>query len=295
MIKLKTYLWKFHLVSLLILLTKSSIFAQFENNELLSINNRKIFGDHLFCENDYLRAIDEYNIVLKHSWNDILQYKIGLSYFYMGRYFTAENNFMKLFQSNILSDEAKLEYYRAIFYLGDYPVFRQRLDIEEYFPTRYSIGLNRLKAYSYLMDDSELPAELKFLSKFDDTDKKSIIELYSWKKDPPYKSPTKAAIMSAIIPGLGKVYADEVGDGITAFLFTGLFTYLAVDKFQKDQTTSAWLFTALAAFFYGGNIYGSATAVQNYNASIKFNFDSEVKLYLNKRNHFLPKPKYLCE
>ena len=295
MIKLKTYLWKFHLVSLLILLTKSSIFAQFENNELLSINNRKIFGDHLFCENDYLRAIDEYNIVLKHSWNDTLQYKIGLSYFYMGKYFTAENNFTKLFKSNVLSDEAKLEYYRAIFYLGDYSMFRKRLDIEEYFPTRYSIGLNRLKAYSYLIDDSTLPAETELLSKFDDTDKKSIIEFYSWKKDPPYKSPTKAAIMSAIIPGFGKVYADEIGDGITAFLFTGLFTYLAVDKFQKDQTTSAWLFTALAAFFYGGNIYGSATAVQNYNASIKFNFDNEVKLFLNKRDHFLLKPKYLCE
>ena len=101
--------------------------------------------------------------------------------------------------------------------------------------------------------------------------------------------------MSAIIPGLGKVYADEIGDGITGFLFTGLFTYLAVDKFQKDQTTSGWLFTALAAFFYGGNIYGSATAVQNYNASIKFNFDNEVNFYLNKRDHFLPKPKYLCE
>ena len=295
MIKLKTFLWNISFLTLLLLPSKSSIIAQSLNNDLLSANNRKIFGDHLFCEKDYLRAIDEYSSVLKHSWNDILQYKIGLSYFYMGKYFTAENNFTKLFTSNILLDEAKLEYYRAIFYLGDYPVFRRRLDNKENFPTRYSFELNRLKAYSYLMDDSELPAETELLSKFNDTDRKSIIEFYSWKKDPPYKSPTKAAIMSAIIPGLGKVYADEVGDGITAFLFTGLFTYLAVDKFQKDQTNSAWLFTALAAFFYGGNIYGSATAVQNYNASIKFNFDSEVKLYLNKRDHFLPKPKYLCE
>lgn len=295
MINLKTCQWNYYFLALLLLLIQNAISAQSLNSNIFSTNNRKIFGDYLFCEKDYLRAIDEYNEVLKHSWSDTLQYKIGLSYFYMGRYFTAEKSFAKLFQSNSLSDEAKLEYYRAIFYLGDYPIFRNQLEDKGRFPTNYTIGLDRLKAYSYFMDDSQLPAETEIISKFDNSDVKWISEFYSWKKDPPFKSPTKAAIMSAIIPGLGKVYAGEIGDGITAFLFTGLFTYLAVDRFQKDQTTSAWLFTALAAFFYGGNIYGSATAVQNYNASIKFNFDSEVKFYLNKRNHFLPKPKHLCE
>ena len=101
--------------------------------------------------------------------------------------------------------------------------------------------------------------------------------------------------MSALIPGLGKIYADEVGDGITAFLLTGLFTYLAVDKFQNDHTASGWLYASIAAFFYSGNIYGSATAVQNYNAGIKFNFDNEVKLYLNKKDQFIPTPKHLCD
>ena len=295
MTKLKTFLWNLCIIFLLLLINKSFTLAQSVSNELFSTNNRKIFGDYLFCEEDYLRAIDEYRMVLKHSWNDTLQYKIGLSYFYMDRYLTAEKSFSKLFQSNSLSSEAKLEYYRAIFYLGDYTVFRERLNNKAYFPITYRSELNRLEAYSYLMDDSDLPEEKEMFSNFDDSDIKSIIEFYSWKNDPPYKSTTKGAIMSAIIPGLGKVYADEVGDGITAFLLTGLLTYIAVDKFQNGHTSSGWLFAALAAFFYGGNIYGSAAAVQNYNASIKFNFDNEVKLYLNRQNHFLPKPKYLCE
>jgi hypothetical protein len=277
------------------LLAVGQVTAQSNNDNLFSPNNRKIFGDYLFCNRDYLRAIDEYNAVLYNLSNDTLQYKIGLSYFFMGRYFDAERNYKKLFASSFFSEEAKLEYFRSLFYLGDYDNFRNEIFVKKNFPLTYSNELNRLKAYSYLMDDSALPPESEMLSRFDDTDRKKIIEFYSWKQNPPYKSPTKAAIMSAIIPGLGKVYAGEIGDGITAFLFTGLFTYLAIDKFEKDQNTSAWLFTALAAFFYGGNIYGSAAAVQNYNASIKFNFDNEVKLYLNKRNHFLPKPKYLCD
>lgn len=285
--------WNSRYLILILLFAVSQISAQ--RYDLFSPHNRKIFGDRLFCEKDYLRAIDEYNAVLNHMPNDILQYKIGLSYFLMRQYFNAEQNYKKLFKNSFLSEEAKLEYYRSVFYLGDYYSFREKIDTKENFPIAYSNELSRLKAYSYLMDDSVLPNESEILSKFDDTDKKYIIEFYSWKQDPPYKSPTKAAIMSAIIPGLGKVYAGEIGDGITAFLFTGLFTYLAVDKFQRDQTASAWLFTALAAFFYGGNVYGSAAAVQNYNASIKFNFDSEVKLYLNKRDYFLPKPRYLCD
>ena len=292
--KYKNYPSNFALLTFLSLFLTSFIFGQTIRNDLLSLDNRKDFGNYLFCQKDYLRAIDEFNIVLNGKWNDTLQYKVASSYFNMKKYSDAMNNYEKLFSSKLISEEAKLEYYRSLFFIEDFEKFRKKF-VADYFPKSYEVQLNRLRAYSYLMDDSELPTETELISKFGKPDVKQISEFYNWKKEPPYKSPTKAAIMSSIIPGLGKVYVDEVGDGITAFLLTGLFTYLAMDKFQKDQTTSAWLYTALAAFFYGGNIYGSASAVQNYNASIKFTFDSEVKVYINKRDHFLPKPKYMCE
>lgn len=268
--------------------------AQYLDDDLFSISSRKVFGNYLFCENDYLRAITEYRIVLEKTKNDTLRYKIGLGYFKMGQYNQAEENYSILFNKSELAEEAKLEYYRTLFFKGNYSEFRNKFDQKDNFPQLYSLQLKKLGAYSQLMDDSVLPGKEELLIKFSNSESENVEKFYSWKKDPPYKSPTKAAIMSAIIPGLGKVYADEIGDGITGFLLTGLFTYLAVDKFQKDQTTSAWLFTAIAAFFYGGNVYGSAAAVQNYNASIKFDFDNEVKLYLNKQNYFLPPPKYLC-
>ena len=153
----------------------------------------------------------------------------------------------------------------------------------------------KLKQISYLMQNVSLLDSIEFISAFDDSEKKAINEFYIWKKDPPFKNRTKAAIMSAIIPGSGKIYAGEVGDGITTFLLTGLFVYLAVDNFNKDRAPRAWLFTALAAFFYGGGVYGSAAAVDNYNAMIRFDFDNELKLYLNKKKYFLPTPKYLYD
>lgn len=269
--------------------------AQILNDDLFSVSNRKAFGDNLFCNQDYLRAIDEYKQILTQVENDTLIYRIGLSYFYMDNHDLALHSFKKLFKRSSFSDDAKLEYLRTFFYKNDYQIFREIVNENEFTVKGYSKEVNQLSVYSHLLDDSTLPDEIDFLNSFESSDQKKVKRFYNWKEDPPYKSPTKGAILSAIIPGLGKVYANEIGDGITGFLLTGLFTYLAIDKFQKDQTASAWLFTATAAFFYGGNIYGSATAVQNYNASIRFNFDNEVNLYLNKRDHFLPPPKYLCD
>ena len=58
-------------------------------------------------------------------------------------------------------------------------------------------------------------------------------------------------------------------------LFTGVFTFLAVNNFRNDHPTRGWIFSGLAAYFYAGNIYGSAAAAQNYNAAVKFTFDTE--------------------
>jgi tetratricopeptide (TPR) repeat protein len=274
------------------LIISGNIFAQ-ESNSLFSLKNRTEFGNYLFCNKDYLRAIDEFNFVLKNGWDDELQFKVGIAYYEMGRYSKAITEFEKIKNGNSLNLNAKNEIFRSIYKLGNYKILRNRID--NYFS---EIGreenLNRLLNYTLLMDDSLLPQKSKYLSSFELEEKYKIEEFYNWKSEPPYKSPTKAAIMSAIIPGLGKIYVNEIGDGITAFLLTGLFTYFSVDKFQNNKTASGWLYASIATFFYAGNVYGSATAVQNYNARIKFNFDNKVKLYLNEKNQYLPNYKIDC-
>jgi TM2 domain-containing membrane protein YozV len=155
--------------------------------------------------------------------------------------------------------------------------------------------LQQLKNCTLLLSNSELPNETEFSSIFNGEDNGKILQFYKWKENPPYKNPTKAAILSAILPGLGKIYTNEVGDGITSFVLTGLFSYLAINKFSNNQQTSALIYTALATFFYSGNIYGSYASAQNYNAGIKFNFENEVKIFVNDRNQFLPIPKFLSD
>ncbi|MDA3860936.1 MAG: hypothetical protein PF445_06895 [Melioribacteraceae bacterium] len=280
------------LSTLIYLLTINSLFAQNLDN-LLSDKNRIAFGNYLFCEHDYLRAIDEFDFVLKTQWDDSLQFKIATSYYRMMLFDRAYIEFKKIQVNSLLFKQSQYEQYRTLFMSNNYVLLQKVID-NSTSKSEIPLELLHLKNSSILLRDIQLPLKNGFISAFGKDDRTKISEFYDWKYDLPYKSPALATIMSAIIPGSGKIYAEEVGDGITAFLLTGLFTYLAVDKFQNNHNSSGWLYSSIAAFFYAGNVYGSATAVQNYNAGIKFNFDREVKIFINDRNQFLPTPKHLC-
>ena len=157
-----------------------------------------------------------------------------------------------------------------------------------------SLDPNQLKSYRKLTTISMLyEAELNilredFISPFDEDELNAVASFYDYKVDPHYKSPALAGMLSAIIPGTGKIYVGEWGDGITALLVTSLFAFLAYDNFQADHTTRAWIFTGLGAFFYAGNIYGSIASAQIFNAKIEFEFNEGLNLFLKQNNYFLP-------
>ncbi len=282
-----------YLFLVVIIFASTNLVAQ-TNNYIFSTQNRIAFGNNLFCERDYLRAIDEFKFVLKSEWNDSLQFKIATAYLRMSDYNQAYKEYQKICENSLLYEQSEYEKLRSLFKSGKYSLLNNQVDKQILNSKLNSLQILRLRNSALLLGNRKLPEKNDFISVYVEHDKTRMSEFYNWKSKPPFKSPTTAAIMSALIPGSGKIYADEIGDGITAFLLTGLFTYLAVDKFQNNQNSSAWLYTSIATFFYAGNVYGSATAVQNYNAGIKFNFDSKVKLFINDRNQFLPTPKHLC-
>jgi TM2 domain-containing membrane protein YozV len=98
--------------------------------------------------------------------------------------------------------------------------------------------------------------------------------------------------MSAIIPGSGKIYVGETGDGIVAFITTTVFAFIAYDNFKAGHTTRAWIWTSVAALFYAGNVYGSVAAAQVHNAKITFEFNEGLNIYLNKKNYYIPKYEF---
>lgn len=85
-----------------------------------------------------------------------------------------------------------------------------------------------------------------------------------------YRNPAVAAVVSAFIPGLGKVYNKEYVDAVMSFFTVSSFTWQAYRGFSKKGTDSAlgWIFGSASIVFYTGNIFGSHKAVKKYNQGI---------------------------
>jgi TM2 domain-containing membrane protein YozV len=272
---------------LILLLAQNLSYGQ--NSDLFSPNNRLIFGNYLFEEQDYLRAIDEYRSYLVVYPNDTLNFKIGFAQSQMGNFSDSKNYFEELISKSIFIDESEFELLKINYLQENFSDLRSK----NYSSSKFRSEILKLQHYSYLSDEIDLPDSNLLFSIYNDEELLYIRTFYNRKLNPGYKSETFAAILSAVIPGAGKIYAGETGDGITALILTGLFGFLAYDNFQADHKTRAWIFTGLTAFFYAGNIYGSAAAAQIYNAGIKLNLENEIQVFINQKKYFTPRYEIL--
>jgi len=269
--------------------------AQTSHNDesISSPKNRLKFGNYLFADKDYLRAIDEFRAYLKVEDYDTIRFKFSECFYRIGRYSEAAENYKSLFFHSQLSDEARLGYAKSLFFQKDFNNFRDYASTKEYLSSKYEKEIIRLEMISHFFDNSYLPDTNKFFAQFEDSNRTDVRKFYFMKKYPARKKPATAALLSSVIPGLGKIYTGEIGDGITSFITTSLLAYLSINNFNHDHKFRGWLFAGMTTFSYAGNIYGSAASAQIYNAGIKFNFDKDVKLYFERRNYFLPSEDWL--
>lgn len=283
---LKRMLFFFTGIFLLIISFSSSSICQQINFH--SPQNIKSFADFLFCDKDYLRAIYEYEKYLIFFDDDTVQFKIALSYSSINDQVDAVEKFKKIKKTSPMYEESKIELLKSLYLLDINSQYFNYADEIIESKSRYSINAEKIKNTSRLLVNNELPDKQIFLFPFDEDDKNALSNFYDRKVNPGYKSGIIAGILSTIIPGAGKIYTKDYSDGITAFLLTGLFTYLAYTNFEHHHSARAWIFTAVGAGFYTGNIYGSIASAKIFNAKINFEFDEGVKLFLQEKNYFAP-------
>ncbi len=265
------------------------IFLSFILNQLIlpqefhSPESRKLFADFLFCSNDYLRAIIEYEEYLKHFNNDTVIFKIALGYSEIEDYNAAIEKFSLIPEKSGFYFKSRNEYLKSSLLIND---FQRILFFQDEI-----ISPNELKLinFAYLLDGKLLPVKEKFLSVFPDDEQKIMEEFYDAKFKPIYRSPFKAGILSAIIPGTGKIYTGQISDGITSFLLNGLLAFISYNNFRNDHRFRGWVFAGIGAFFYAGNIYGSVVSANIYNTKADYEYKSRVKQYLESKNYYIEK------
>ncbi len=121
-------------------------------------------------------------------------------------------------------------------------------------------------------------------------EEKKLDEIY--KKLSAYhpKSPWVAGALSAVIPGLGKIYAGKVKQGIGAFLPIASLGLLTYEAFNKGGVKSARFigYGSVFLIFYTANIWGSAVSVKVNAQELYKQYDNKIlfNMHIPLRNIF---------
>ena len=104
------------------------------------------------------------------------------------------------------------------------------------------------------------------------------------------KSPFVAGLLSAIVPGLGKVYAKKPGSGISAFLSVSILGAIAYENYSKRglEHPATIIAGSMFSILYIGNIYGSVYSVNAYRDEFyeKVNYRVLFHIHIPLRNFF---------
>lgn len=87
---------------------------------------------------------------------------------------------------------------------------------------------------------------------------------------------SKATLLSALLPGSGKVYSGAWKDGLTSFLFVAAHAWSSYRGFSTGRAGYGYTFAALGAGFYIGNLYGTRQWVRHMNRVQTQKWESEL-------------------
>ncbi len=104
------------------------------------------------------------------------------------------------------------------------------------------------------------------------------------------KKPGIAALMSAIIPGTGKMYAGKVYEGVASLGITAVMAGATLDQYLRGGLSNPqfYIFGSIFSVFYIGNIYGSYFSVRIIQKEFEEKFKNTVLLHMHipLRNYF---------
>jgi hypothetical protein len=87
-----------------------------------------------------------------------------------------------------------------------------------------------------------------------------------------------AGLLSALVPGTGRLYAGRRAEAINSFLVTGVATWQCVAGFRDRgrESLRGWISGATALVLYGGDVYGSCVAARQAREAMWDGYDEEV-------------------
>jgi tetratricopeptide (TPR) repeat protein len=268
-----------------------------EKGILLTEEIQLKMADVFMEEREYYRAITEYKkflILFPDSEKaDYALFKTGIAYYRGEEYELSVQSFSVLKQKYRASRYLpEASYYEGLSYwkIKDREKARMTFDaLSEVFPESEFAPLALVAGSLLALEAEEIKASLSRLELLTDRypgypslkNTKEAVTLIEQYQGLPQKSETVAAVMSAILPGSGYIYANHVGDGITAFIINALFIAGTVIAISGENYAVAAIVGGIGLPFYAGNIYGSANAAKKWNLGVKRDLRNKAFLTLD--------------
>ncbi len=103
-------------------------------------------------------------------------------------------------------------------------------------------------------------------------------------------SPLVAGMLSAAVPGLGRIYAGKTSEGIISFLYVAALGFTSYDFYRGGGAKSPMFIISagVTGLFYAGNIAGSAVAVRRKNQEFRYEMEQRIlfDMHIPLRNAF---------
>ena len=285
-------------ISLFLAVTCSAIdaYADTLRFDYFSSENIKKFATYLVTESDYLRAGNEYMRLLSiPDFNkDTLNYQIALCFEKADSKERAIARYKRLTKGGTSQALFERSRYRLAwnyhslsqFDLCDSMINASTPEIED---PAIVHNLELLRGINYIKQGKWGPAQ-QYLGRLEERNPAGasanpvfILRNYAAGKDQlPVKSPHLSAALSAVCPGLGKIYCGQKGDGFYSLIICAATGYLSWHSYEKRGLHSAGtlFLSATALYFYLGNVYGSIFTAKRFN-------QDQIDKYRNSLPHLL--------
>jgi hypothetical protein len=263
-----------------------------------SFNEQVSFAKYLLKNNMPEDCISLLNNEIKNysiEQKDTVYNLLGHAYFNNNLYDSSAYYFSNISISNkVFSESSFLSAYSYLM-INDYPKSIERLRKVDTADMKNKELRDFELSGIYLLqrDTSMFSKESKsFSDSFNDMNEqeRSVVKLDNDYKNIRNNSGVLAGMMSAVVPGLGKVYAGKTGQGISSFLPVTLMGLMTWEAYKKAGLKSARFILTAAFFtvFYVGDIWGSVLSVSVNR--IEKNNEINNQILLNLR---IPLQKYI--
>jgi len=250
-----------------------------------STKQRFDFIHHLIKSNDFKEALIELNYLDGKTNSDSLYYLKGWSLYSLKQLTNSANNFKRVSKKSTF-------YHKSHFFAAyNYAHTQNYEDAKKVLSDiQLNSNLQQLKSFessgiALLERDYELFESTRIKSELIlpalQTEVINLDKLYTSLKNRKPKKMWLAGLMSAIIPGSGKMYAGKTGEGIASLLMVGSMGLVTWENHRKlgIKNFKTILFGSIFTIFYVGNIYGSVFSVKISNE--EFNHEMDQKILFN--------------